>query len=439
MAEHLDPQKIELPAGMPPSLRHEPRAPPSRPVKNGALEKKRARQRWLKRLLGLALVLGLVGAIVWAAMPTPIPVDAGRVERGPMRVTVDEDGMTRVKDRYVVVAPQSGELERISLEAGDSVTAGQVVARIQPPEPTLLDVRSRSEAQSRVATAQAALQKAKAAVVETRANRELARQELARNQKLATTGAATRQELDRAKFAMQSAESQLEAAQFAVRQAQGELQQAQAVLARLSGDTSKNVPPLEVRTPASGKVLKVNRQSAGAVKQGDALIEVGDPSRLEIVTDVLTSDAVHIKPGAPVLIERWGGDRPLKGHVDHIEPSAFTRTSALGVDEQRVNVITQIDDPRDRWSSLGDAFRVETSVTVWEGGDVLQAPASSVFRKGQGWATYKVMGGRAHLQSVEVGRRNPQVVQITGGLQQGDRVVLYPSDQLKDGGRVVLR
>ncbi len=391
------------------------------------------RQRKVKRALWVALAVGLGVTLALGLRPRPVAVETAPAVRGTLVITVDEDGRTRVKDRYLVSAPLAGTLARITLRAGDSVERGAIVARLVPLAAPLLDPRSRAEAQARIAAARAALSQAVAAVERARAASAFAVRDAERQRALLRAGASAPLLVEQAELAERMRREELASAEFGERVAASELHLAQAALARLGTSSREEFP---VRAPVRGHVLRVLQESEAVVQPGTALLEVGEPEALEVVVDVLTTDAVRIRPGAPVRIERWGGDSALTGHVHQVEPSAFTRLSALGVEEQRVNVIIDLDTRSAAGAELGDGYRVEASIVVWEGRDRLLIPAGAVFRLGEGWATYVAEDGRAQLRSVRVGRRNGSQAEVLGGVEPGERVVLYPTDNVVDGLRV---
>lgn len=391
--------------------------------------------KWLKRSLWAFLGLGLIAMIVVAFLPKPVPVDLVPVRRAPLRVTVDEDGRTRVTDRYVVSSPLSGNLARIELDPGAPVEDGQVIARLVPMARPLMDAQSRAEAEARVASASAQLRQARATVERAEAALEFADTTAERQRQLARRGTIPAQTLDQAELELRSRREELSSARFGVRVAAHQLELARAALGRFD-DGGDGAEQMEVTSPIDGAVLRVMQESGGAVQAGTPLLELGDPSHLEVAVDVLTSDAVHIEPGDAVIIERWGGETPLAGHVRMVEPSAFTRTSALGVEEQRVNVVIDLDSPREEWERLGDGYRVEARIVIWEEEDVLVVPASAVFRQGEGWAVYVLEGDAVRLQPVQTGRRNGLSVQILEGLEEGAQVVVHPSDRVVDGVEV---
>lgn len=399
----------------------------------------------LKRIAGLALVLAAIAAAVFLAFrPQPVPVDLTSVRRGPLRVTIDEEGETRIRERYRVSAPLTGRLQRIGLEPGDAVRAGQTVAVIEPVDPALLDVRTRAEAEAQVKAADAALGQARANSRRIQSELEFARSELARLTALESRGVVSKQQVDAAQSEVRSREEALEAARFAIEMAAENLEMSRARLLE-SGKTapqaaaSKPRAPVAVRAPVSGVILRRLRESEAVVPAGEPLLEIGDPSHLEIVSDLLSTDAVKIRPGDSVLVEDWGGEQPLHGRVRRIEPSGFTKISALGVEEQRVNVLIDLTDPKEVWASLGDGFRVEVRVIVWEKEDVLKVPVGALFRHGDQWAVFEIENGKAALRPVEIGRRNGLEAEVLSGVSESARVVDYPGDQVRDGVDVVER
>jgi HlyD family secretion protein len=395
-------------------------------------------RKWIRRgLLALAVLL-VVGLVVVAWIPNPVEVEVAEVTRGPLVVTVNEDGRTRVKDRYIVSAPITGNLARLELEAGDTIEEGQVLARLVPLPPPLLDSRTRAEAKARVDAAQAATRQAQAAVNRARYERDFAKQESERALAVVQQGGLARSDADRAVSTYRSAQEQLSSANFGARVAEHQLKLAQTALLQLSG-RAEDSEQLEIISPVAGQVLKVFQESEGVVQGGTPIVEVGDPAALEIVVDVLSQDATRIPNGAPAKIERWGGKTPLNGHVRVVEPSAFTKLSALGVEEQRVNVIIALDEEHDRWATLGDGYRVEARVSVWEGKDVLRVPASAVFRSEEAWATFQVEEGTAVLREVQIGETSGLETEVISGLEEGDIVIAYPSDSVRDGVSVKAR
>ena len=390
--------------------------------------------RWFKRALLVLVGLGIVAAIVLASLPKPVEVDTAEVTLGTLQVTVDAEGRTRVRDRYVIAAPLYGNLARIELDPGDDVQVGDVLARVSPLEPALLDPRARSELEARVRRAEAARRQAESAVVRAEETAEFAQRELERNRDLARAGALPRLVLEESELEARRAQSTLESARFGARVARYEVEMAQAALGRARD--KQTVDSMQLTAPVEGRVLRIFRESEGVVTAGEALIELGEPHALEVVVDVLTPDAVEIHPGDPVSMTRWGGPVPLSGRVRRIEPSAFTKISALGVEEQRVNVVVDIADEYEVWRRLGDNFRVETAIRVWEGSDVTLVPAGALHRRGAAWGVFVLDDEHARERAVEVGRRSGMQVQILSGLEPGDIVIVHPSDRVTDGARV---
>ena len=393
--------------------------------------------RWLKRHIRLILaVLVVAGITVVALWPKSMEVEVTRAARGPMQVTIDEEGETRVRDRFVVSAPVTGRLQRIELEPGDAVVRGRtVLARLTPAESPLLDPRTRGELAAAVAAARAAVGQAQAERERAATALERARTTVRRQEALAEAGAIARDDLEAAQTMLKSAEEANRGAQFTVERAEYELQLARA---RLQAPAAGG-RPVEVVAPVDGVVLRRLRESEAIVPAGEPLLEIGDPARIEIVADLLSTDAVRVPPGAPVIIEQWGGPHPLRGAVRRVEPSGFMKVSALGVEERRVNVLIDVPEVPPEARRLGDGYRVEVRAVVWEAADVVKAPVGALFRRGQDWAVFVVDGDRARLQTVELGRRNNTEAQITSGLDAGQTIVLHPPDTLEDGMRITVR
>jgi HlyD family secretion protein len=393
--------------------------------------------RWLRAHIRLVLALLVVAAIVLAAVwPESVVVSVARAERGSLLVSLTEEGETRVRERFVVSAPVAGRLQRIELEPGEAVVAGEtVVARLEPAASPLLDPRTRRELSVATAAARAAVGQARAEREQQATRVERARVTLERDRELARAGAITRDQIEASEAALATAREALRAAEFSVQRAQSELDLAEARLGTPGGSGRL----LSVLAPTSGVVLRRLHESEALVPAGEPLLELGDPARTEIVADLLSSDAVRVAAGAPVVIERWGGDRPLDARVRRVEPSGFTKVSALGVEEQRVNVIIDWSSAAAPPPALGDGYRVEVAIELWRGDDVLSLPAGALFRRGDDWAAFRVDSGRARLTPVTVGHRTARQVEIESGLTAGDRVILYPPDTLSDGSRVEVR
>jgi HlyD family secretion protein len=333
------------------------------------------------------IVLGVAAIAFWAFRPRPVPADFATVTRGPLQVTVEEEGRTRVRDRYVISAPLPGRMRRIELEPGDPVVAGKtIVAEFLPADPVLLDARTRAELEARVRAADSALSGARADRERIGADLAFARSELKRSRELVTQRVIAPRELEAAERQAESLERARQSAEFAVRTAEHQVEVARAGLLQSRGGSRA---PILLHSPVGGVVLRRLQESEAVVATGQPLVEVGNVADLEIVSDLLSSAAVSVRPGQAVLIDQWGGPRSLRGRVRRIEPSGFTKISALGVEEQRVNVIVDFDEPRSVWQTIGDGYRVEVRIVVWSHDDVIKVPASSLFRYETKWAVYK--------------------------------------------------
>lgn len=398
---------------------------------------KKRRIDWLWVLLAIAVAAGAA----YALWPRRVVVDVAAVTRGPLVVTVDEDGKTRVKERFIVTAPLSGQMLRMDLDEGDLVEAGQtLLASIEPVDPTLLDARTRSEAEARVRSAEAARHQAAAGVEEAREAHEIARHEFERIAPLVKTKAMTESEFDRAEHEERLRAQALRSAEFAQRVAEFELEVAQAALLRTRpGQDHDAGERLELRSPITGRVLRVLQESATVVTPGLPLLELGDAHDMEIEVDVLSSDAAQIRPGARVILEQWGGPKPLEARVRLVEPSGFLKISSLGVEEQRVNVIADFVSPPGEREGLGDAYRVEARIVIWETPETTIVPAGCLFRSGGEWAIYVVENGRARLARVKVGRTSGTETEVLSGLAPGAAVILHPGDNVTEGTRVISR
>jgi HlyD family secretion protein len=426
----------------------------------------------------LLVAAAIIGGLVFAFVPRPLQVDLVKVDRGTVRVTVDEDGKTRIREKYVVSAPLNGRILRISMDPGDKVEAGKtLLTMIEPRDPDLLDARSVAQAEARVKGAEATLRQVEPRLETARADQAHDEAELMRVRKAHETNAASRAELDDADFAYRQSSEEMRASRIAAEIASFELEQAKAALMRSrphadenpapkSAENSSNIPfpaptsdgnapagadgasdPTDhnngwnfpIYSPITGRVLRVLQESSAVVTPGTSLVELGDPSDLEVEIDVLSRDAVKIHPGNTVYLEHWGGVKPLVGRVRVVEPSGFTKISTLGVEEQRVWVIVDLVDPPEQRTTLGDGFRVEARIVIDEATNALRIPTSSLFRAGEDPAVFLVKDGVAHVQKVEVGRQNGIEAEITKGLTEGDEVVLHPSDQIEDGTKVKQR
>jgi HlyD family secretion protein len=387
---------------------------------------------WVPPVLALAL------ALAWLFRPAAVPVDLVAVGRGPLMVSVSDEGETRVRDMYVVSAPVPGRMRRIELEAGDSVVADRtVVAQIEPSDPAFLDVRSAAEARATADAASAGRTYAEAQVRRAQAELEFAQSELKRIRALAKSHTVSQNDLDSAERRAKTADAALAEAQAALRVRQSEYQVARArLMTPASRRGASGCDCVDVYSPVSGEVLRVVTESEGVVQSGTPLIEVGNPVKLEIVVDLLSADAVRVQPGQRAIIEAWGGPRPLEGEVRRVEPFGFTKVSALGIEEQRVNVVIDIKEPREQWQRLGHGYRVEPRIVLWEGRDVLKVPLSALFREGSQWAVFVEKGGRAELRPVEIGHENGLEAEVTKGLEPGELIVLHPGDRVLPGRRL---
>lgn len=390
------------------------------------------RRRW-------PYVLGLVLAalILYGLWPKPVAVEVGRITLGPLQVTVDDEGQTRVRNRFVVTSPVAGHLRRIEHKPGMAVKANEtVLAYLETAEADLLDARSLAQAQARVKAAAAAREQANAIAARAEAAATLARGDLERAKQLFERGGINRQEMDQASMREVMAAEEGRAAQFGLQVANFEEEQTRALLERREPGSAKSGEPLNITSPVTGRVLRVFQESERLVSAGFPLLEVGDPTELEVRIEVLSRDGVAIQPGATVWLDQWGGREPLRARVRWVEPSAFTKISALGVEEQRVYVIADLVDPVERRPSLGDAYRVEARIVLWENDNVLQVPAGALFQRDSAWGLFVIENGRARLRNVTVGHSNGLQTEIIGGATEGLAVIVYPGDRVADRVRV---
>lgn len=388
----------------------------------------REQHRWPRRVLVLAVVLGLLGLLWFSFTPSPIPVDAAEVVVAKMQVSVEQEGEVRCVDRYTIAAPVTGRLLRVAVREGDPVKLGDPVATIRPVP---LDARQRDEAGARLMAARAATAEADAQLRRTQVEATLAASERARTEALVSREFLAAAVLEKAAGAQRAAAREVQAAQSRLVRARAEVRAAEAALE--ASDPSAR--PLVLEAPVAGVVLKVQERSERVLVAGSPIVTVGDPARLEAVVDVLTNDAVRIVPGAVATLERWGGS-PAGARVRLVEPSAFTKVSALGVEEKRVNVLLDLDEVP---TGLGDGYRVTARIVVWSGKDVVTVPVGALFRHGGEWAAFVYRQGRALRRVVRIGERNNEVAQVIEGLEPGDRVIVYPASILEDGARVSIR
>ncbi|SFJ25664.1 efflux RND transporter periplasmic adaptor subunit [Planctomicrobium piriforme] len=397
---------------------------------------------WIKRLVMLSLFGVLGGALLFAFLPQPVQVEVVQVDRAPLEVAVRDDGRTRVRERYLVSSPIAGQLRRVELEVGDEVQAGQtVIARLVPTIPAFLDPRDQARVEARVSAAQSRLRRAEADLRRAGDELEQARIDLDRSKHLRESGASTDAHLEQAQLTFRKQTESLNAAEFLKDVAQFELEQEQAALVQMTrepGDEATQAD-FEIRSPVNGRVLKLMQESSAVVTPGMPVLEVGDPHELEVIADILSIDAVKIRPGQKARFVHWGGTKSLAGVVQTVEPSGFTKISALGVEEQRVNVIFDFVGSASEYETLGDGYRVEVEVVVWDEQDTLQVPTAALFRSGSDWAVFVAKDGRAVLRKVEIGQNNGVRAQVLGGLESGELVISHPSDDVQNGVMIQAR
>jgi HlyD family secretion protein len=390
-----------------------------------------------RRILIISIVLIVVFFLFYGYLPKTQDVDIVSVVRGPLHVTIEEEGRTRLKERFSISAPTAGYMRRVNVKVGDSVKKGQTVAVLEPLQSQALDPRSRATAQSSVTSAEASLKSAQERERVAIADADYLEQRRDRLKALYDKSSISKDQFDQINSEARKARALQLSVAAEVNVARSELERAKINLQNFSTvkrgdiDTSIAVP-----SPVSGTVFRVYRESEGAVNMGEPLIDVGDSRDLEVRSEVLSSDAVKIKKGTNVLFKRWGNDEPLTGKVRLVEPAGFTKISSLGVEEQRVLVIAEITSPPDQWKVLGDGFRMEAHFVIWEGENILQIPSSALFRSGDKWAVFIAEGGRARKCIVEVGQRNGLATQINSGLKENEKVLAYPDDTIREGTKV---
>lgn len=390
-------------------------------------------KRWI---IVIGISAAVILAVIYGFLPKPVSVEAVKAARGMLRVTIEEEGKTRVSDRFTVYSPVSGFMRRIPIQEGDRIEKDQTLAEFEPSKSNPLDPRSYAAAKAGVASAEASLkaetEKARAAEVEA----QYSLKNFERMQKLFKAGLISRDSFEQAEAVLKSSRAASLSAEAGAKAARSELDRAQAALLDGMGAGGKTV---SIKAPVAGSVLKIYRESEGIIQAGDPLIDIGDPQKLEVRVEVLSTDAVQIRPGTPVIFERWGGESVLSGTVRIVEPMGFTKISSLGVEEQRVPVIVDFTNADMDQVRLGDGYRLEASFTIWEGQEVLQVPASALFRNQGGWAVFVVQNGRALKRDVKVGHRTGLAAEILAGLAEGERVVSYPDNTIEDGSRVSVR
>ena len=393
--------------------------------------------RWGRKTGLVVFALAIVFAIVRGFQPQPVVVNVAYAERGPMRVTVEEEGKTRVIDRFIVSAPIAGFARRVEIDVGDPVKRGAVLVRLDPLRARVLDPRSRAEAKARVAAAQASLSAAQENVEVAATDERFRESELKRTRELFESGTIPKQNLDQAETDFRRAQATLRSAQFSVEVAGHELEVARTALRYSAAQQAgRPIETVAIHSPVSGRVLKLIHESEGVVQAGQALVEIGDPRGLEIEVEVLSADAVKIGPGTRTLLERWGGEKPLEAEVRTVEPVGFTKISALGVEEQRVLVIADIVSPPEEWERLGDGYRVEAQFVLWEEDEVLQIPGNTLFRRDEGWAVFVVEAGLAKRREVTLGRRNGLSAQVLSGIEQDEVLIAHPDKAIEEGVEV---
>ncbi|MBI1238600.1 MAG: HlyD family efflux transporter periplasmic adaptor subunit [Alphaproteobacteria bacterium] len=397
-----------------------------------------------KRALFWCLVSTLVlGGIAFGFWPRPELADLAVVARGPLVVTIREEGRTRVREVYTVSAPVAGRLLRVSQNAGDPVTAGQtIVAQLQPSDPTFLDIRTRTQAEAAAKAAEAALTLAKAEVERARAALQFAEVDLKRSATLAQRGTASQAELDRARLLYRTRVTEMGTAEASLQVKEFELETARALLIDPSEETKTELSAnsyISITAPVTGRVLRVLQENETIVPAGTPILEIGDRKDLEVVVDLLSTEAVKVQQGASARLTDWGGAEALNARVQRVEPYGFTKISALGVEEQRVNAILDITSPHHEWTALGHGFKVDAVISIWEGADVVVAPLGAFFRHGGRWAAFVVRDGVARLTFVTLGHVTDTQAEVLSGLVPDEIVVLHPSDRIEDGIGVVAR
>ena len=393
---------------------------------------------WSFRITTGLIALALAGGAVSALRPRPIDVDVARVAKAPLEQSVLDDGRVRVRERYTVSTPVAGTLARIALHEGDVVEPGMVLARLLPLPSPLLDRRARDVAEQRLASAVDGRRQAEATVSRAETAAEQAHRDLAKIENLVQQGSLPAAQLEQSTTDARMRDAELSSARFAAKVAVHDIDQSKAALERFVPGAHAT-DQFEITSPIRGLVLHVLRKSEGVADAGTALLELGDPQALEVVADVLSQDAVGVRPGMPARIVHWGGEPSLVAKVRRVEPSAFTHVSALGVDEQRVNVLLDPEGPGAAWQPLGDGFAVEIQITVWSKPDVVQVPTSSIFRQGDGWAVFVVTSGQAVARAVEIGHRGSLQTEVVQGLSPDEIVIVHPGSSVHAGVRVASR
>jgi HlyD family secretion protein len=391
-------------------------------------------RRWI---IIITVPVVVILAIVYGFMPKPVSVDLVKASRGPLQVTIEEEGKTRVKDKFIISAPVAGFIRRIELVEGDVVKKGQPLIKLEPLRSNVLDPRSHAAAEAEVLSAQAALNMAEAKMRAVLADEEYARSKYQRMKKLFEGGYLSKNDMELAEAEASRTKANLLSAEAAVKVSRFELDKARTALQYSAAEGPLNPDKINlIRSPVDGRVLKIYRKSEGVVQSGEPLMDVGDPNKLEVEIEVLSSNAVSIKPGTQVLLERWGGEIALPGRVRVVEPAGFTKVSSLGVEEQRVFIIVDITSLTESQLRLGEGYRVVARFIVWEGEKVLRVPASALFRNDERWSVYVINNKKAQQREVKVGQRTGLMAEILSGLDEGEEVIAHPDDSIKEGKRV---
>jgi HlyD family secretion protein len=390
-----------------------------------------------RKLFVIIIIAVVVLATVYGFFPKAVDVDLADVTRGPLQVTIEEEGRTRLKDRFVITAPTAGYLERVKAKVGDPVEKGQGIIVLDPLRSPVLDSRNRAEATATITAAEATLNAAIAKESAAAADADYMEKRLERLKNLYAKGSIAKDQFDQIEAETKKARAIQRSAKAAVEVSRSELERAKTLLQNF-GSVKKTASQnkVYVSSPVSGNIFRIYKESEGAVNVGEPLMEIGNSKSLEIRVEVLSSDAVKIKKGTTVFFKRWGGEGTLEGMVRVVEPSGFTKISSLGVEEQRVLIIADITSTAEMWRMLGDGYRLEAHFVIWEGKDVLQVPASALFRAGNDWAVFVSEKGRAAKRFVEVGRQNGLAAEIISGLKANEKVIAHPDDAISDGTRI---
>jgi HlyD family secretion protein len=393
-----------------------------------------------RKLFIISIIVIIILAIIYGFLPKPPQVDLVSVTRGPLQITIEEEGRTRLKERFTVSAPTAGYLRRINAKVGDPVQKGQIVADLEPLQSQALDPRSRATAEAAVSAAEASQTAAIERERVATADADYIEKRLERLKALYAKGSISKDQFDQIDSETQKARALQRSAAAAVNVARSELERAKITLQSFTSvKRNGKQDTVAITSPVSGSVFRIYHESEGTVMVGQPLMDIGDAKNLEVRVEVLSSDAVKIKEGTAVLFKRWGRDEPLTGKVRLVEPAGFTKISSLGVEEQRVLVIVDITSPPEEWRVLGDGYRMEAHFIVWEGKDILQVPASALFRSGEGWAVFVEEKGKARKRVVEAGQRNGLTAEIISGLKEKEKVIAYPEDSINDGTKIKAR